>query len=82
MALLEHPSVDLSRPRTLMVCSTIWLIATQATIFDHVKFVERVQLLEQTARSLGAPQVVVPTERPSHSSERRRTAEVAEENEQ
>ena len=54
--------------RTLMVCFTIWLIATQAMIFDHVKFVERVQLLEQTARSFGAPQVVVPTERPSHSS--------------
>jgi len=54
--------------RTLMVCFTIWLIATQAMIFDQVKFAERAQLLEQTARSLGAPQVVVPTERPSHSS--------------
>ena len=54
--------------RTLMVCFTIWLIATQAMIFDQVKFVERAQLLEQTARSLGAPQLVVPTERPSHSS--------------
>jgi len=54
--------------RTLMVCFTIWLIATQAMIFDQVKFDERAQLLEQTARSLGAPQVVVPSERPSHSS--------------
>ena len=54
--------------RTLMICFTIWLIATQAMIFDQAKFVERAQLLEQTARSLGAPQVVVPTERPSHSS--------------
>ena len=54
--------------RTLMVCFTIWLIATQAMIFDQVKFVERAQLLEQTARSLGAPHVVVPSERPSHSS--------------
>ena len=54
--------------RTLMVCFTIWLIATQAMIFDQVKFVERAQLLEQTARSLGAPQVVVPSERPSHLS--------------
>ena len=53
--------------RTLMVCFTIWLIATQAMIFDQVKFVERAQLLEQTARSLGVPQVVVPSERPSHS---------------
>ena len=54
--------------RTLIVCFTIWLIATQAMIFDQVKFVERAQLLEQTARSLGAPQVVVPNERPSQSS--------------
>jgi hypothetical protein len=54
--------------RTLMVCFTIWLIATQAMIFDQVKFDERAQLLEQTARSLGAPQAVVPSERSSHSS--------------
>ena len=54
--------------RTLMVCFTIWLIATQAMIFDQVKFDERAHLLEQTARSLGAPQVVVPSERPSHLS--------------
>ena len=54
--------------RTLMVCFTIWLIATQAMIFDQVKFDERAHLLEQTTRSLGAPQVVVPSERPSHSS--------------
>jgi hypothetical protein len=54
--------------RTLMVCFTIWLIATQAMIFDQVKFDERARLLEQTARSLGAPQVVVPSERPAHSS--------------
>jgi hypothetical protein len=54
--------------RTLMVCFTIWLIATQAMIFDQVKFDERAQLLEQTARSLGAPQVVAPSERPSNSS--------------
>ena len=54
--------------RTLMVCFTIWLIATQAMIFDQVKFDQRAQLLQQTARSLGTPQVVVPSERPSHAS--------------
>jgi len=54
--------------RTVIVCFTIWLIATQAMIFDQVKFDVRTQLLEQTARSLGAPQVVVPTERPPHLS--------------
>ena len=52
--------------RTLMVCFTIWLIATQAMIFDQIKFDERVHLLEQAARPLGAPQVVVPNERPSN----------------
>jgi len=54
--------------RTLMVCFTIWLIATQAMIFDQIKFDQRAQLLEQTTRSLGAPQMAFPTERPSHSS--------------
>ena len=52
--------------RTLIVCFTIWLIATQAMIFDQVKFDERAQLLEQATRSLGGPQVVVPSERPSN----------------
>ena len=48
--------------RTLIVCFTIWLIATQAMIFDQVKFDERAHLLEQQARSLGVPQVLVPNE--------------------
>jgi hypothetical protein len=52
--------------RTLMVCFTIWLIATQTTIFDQVKFDERAHLLQQMAQSLGGPQVVVPNERPSN----------------
>jgi len=54
--------------RTLMVCFTIWLIATQAMIFDQIKFDERAQLLEQTARSLSPSQMAVPSERPSHST--------------
>jgi hypothetical protein len=53
-------------PRTLMVCFTIWLIATQAMIFDEVKFETRAHLLEQAARSLGRPQVIVPNERLSN----------------
>ena len=52
--------------RTLIVCFTIWLIATQAMIFDQIKFDQRAHLLEQEARSLGGPQVVVPNERPSN----------------
>ena len=54
--------------RTLMVCFTIWLIATQAMFFDQLKFKERAQLLEETARSFGAPQVVIPNQRPSNLS--------------
>jgi hypothetical protein len=52
--------------RTLMVCFTIWLIATQAMIFDQLKFDARAHLLDQATRSLGGPQVVVPSERPSN----------------
>ena len=48
--------------RTLIVCFTIWLIATQAMIFDQVKFAERVHLREKATRPLGGPQVVVPNE--------------------
>jgi hypothetical protein len=49
-----------------MVCFTIWLIATQAMFFDQLKFKERAQLLEEAARSFGAPQVVVPNQQPSN----------------
>jgi hypothetical protein len=48
--------------RTLIACITVWLIATQAMIFDQAKFETRVHLLEQAARPLGGPQVVVPNE--------------------
>jgi hypothetical protein len=51
-----------------MVCFTIWLIATQAMIFDQVKFAERVHLLEEATRALGGPQVVVPNEPASNLS--------------
>lgn len=54
--------------RTLMVCFTVWLIATQAMIFDQIKFEERAHLLEQAAQSFGAPQVIVPNGQPSNLS--------------
>src|SRR5215510_91555 len=54
--------------RTLIVCFTIWLIATQAMIFDQLKFDARAQLLDQVTRSFGGPQVVVPSRQPSHLS--------------
>src|SRR5215469_16466847 len=57
--------------RTLMVCFTIWLIATQAMIFDQFKFNERARLLEQQAHSSGVPQVVVPNEQPSNAKVQR-----------
>jgi len=51
---------------TLMVCFTIWLIATEVLIFDQIKFDAKAELLEQAARALRGPQVMVPTERPSN----------------
>jgi hypothetical protein len=62
-------SIATHRPfplRTLMVCFTIWLIATQAMIFDQIKFDERAHLLDQATRSFGGPQVVIPSERQSN----------------
>jgi hypothetical protein len=52
--------------RTLMVCFTVWLIATEVLIFDQIKFDAKAELLEQAARALRGPQVMVPTERPSN----------------
>jgi hypothetical protein len=52
--------------RTLMVCSTIWLIATEVLVFEQLKFSARTQLLDQAARELGGSQFGVPSERPSN----------------
>jgi len=52
--------------RTLMVCFTIWLIATEVLIFDQIKFNIRIELLEQATRAIRGPQLLVPTERPSN----------------
>jgi hypothetical protein len=49
--------------RTLMVCFTAWLIATEVLIFDEIKFNANAALLEQAARALRGPEVVVPSER-------------------
>ena|SRR5437763_9820985 len=48
--------------RTLIVCFTIWLIATQAMIFDQLKFETRAHLFEQQTRSLGGPRALIPNE--------------------
>jgi hypothetical protein len=52
--------------RTLMVCFTIWLIATEVLVFDQLKFDARAELLEQAARAFRGPQVIVPSEGPSN----------------
>ena len=36
--------------RTLVVCFTVWLIATEVLVFDQIKFDTRTHLLEQAAR--------------------------------
>jgi hypothetical protein len=52
--------------RTLMVCFTIWLIATEVLVFDQLKFDARAELLDQAARALRGSQLNVPSERPSN----------------
>ena len=51
--------------RTLMVCFTIWLIATEVLVFDQIKFNIRIEALEQATRALHGSQLLVPTQRPS-----------------
>ena len=48
---------------TLIVCFTTWLIATEILIFDQAKFNAKVELLDEAARALREPQVIVPGER-------------------
>ena len=52
--------------RTLMVCCTIWLIATEVLVFDQIKFNAKTELLEQATRAIRGQQLVLPTERASH----------------
>jgi len=53
--------------RTLIICFTAWLIATEVLVFDELKFYTNVEIVEQAARVLRGPQVIVPSE-PSDSS--------------
>jgi hypothetical protein len=53
-------------PRTLMVCFTVWLIATEVLIFDQIRFNAKVELVEQATRAFRGPQLLVPSERPSN----------------
>ena len=61
--------IESSKPfplRTLMVCFTIWLIATEILVFDQARFNANAELLQQAARALRGPEVLVPSERPAH----------------
>jgi hypothetical protein len=51
--------------RTLMICFTIWLVATEILIFDQIKFNVRAELVAQATRAIHGSQLLVPTERPS-----------------
>lgn len=63
VAVSKRPSFPL---RTLMVCFTIWLIATEILIFDQIKFNARIELLDHVARAIHGPQLSVPLEPPPH----------------
>jgi hypothetical protein len=52
--------------RTLLVCCTIWLVATEVLIFDQIKFNVRIELLEQATRGIRGQQLLLPMQRPSH----------------
>jgi hypothetical protein len=52
--------------RTLLVCFTTWLIATEILVVSQLKFNARAELLDQTARLLHRPELVVPGNRPSN----------------
>ena len=52
--------------RTLMVCFTIWLVATEVLIFDQIKFNARIDLLAQATRAIHGTQLLVPSERSSN----------------
>jgi hypothetical protein len=52
--------------RTLVVCFTICLIATEVLVFDQLKFDAKAELLNQAARALRGSQPAVPSDRPSN----------------
>jgi len=54
--------------RTLIVCFTTWLIATEVLIFDQAKFNAKAELLDEATRALHGPQFTVPSERPPSPS--------------
>jgi hypothetical protein len=66
--MLEHSALAVSNRRslplrTLMVCFTIWLVATEILVFDQIKFNARAELLEQATRAIRGSHLLVPTER-------------------
>jgi hypothetical protein len=50
----------------LIVCFTIWLIATEVLISEQIKFNIRIELLEQATRAIRGPQLLIPPEQQSN----------------
>jgi hypothetical protein len=44
----------------------MWLIATEVLVFNQMNFNAKAELLEQAARALHGPEVVVPNDQPSN----------------
>lgn len=68
---MEHSALAVSNRRllplrTLMVCFTIWLVATEILVFDQIKFNVKTELLEQATQAIRGSQQLVPMERPSN----------------
>lgn len=51
---------------TVVICFTIWFIATEVLIFDQIKFNIRAELIEQATRAIRGSQLSVPKERPTN----------------
>jgi hypothetical protein len=49
--------------RTLLVCFTAWLIATEALVFDQIRFNAKIDLVEQAAKALHESHIINPGER-------------------
>ena len=46
--------------RTVLICVTVFAMATEAMVFDYLKYNARQAVLEETARSLGKMRSVLP----------------------
>ena len=54
--------------RTLMVCVTVWLVATEVLVYDLSKFDAKAQLLDEVTRGLRGADITAPGEQSSNLS--------------